>query len=66
MVPNGTFREVSVSSSSQFPTLFPLGADFGGPPLMSVLALQSCDRCVYSGNILSVLPFPPPLPLLGS
>ena len=27
MVPNGTFCEVSVSSSSQFPTLFPLGAD---------------------------------------
>ena len=34
MVPNGTFREVSVSSSSQFPTLFPFGADFGCLPLM--------------------------------
>ena len=34
MVPNGTFCEVSVSSSSQFTTLFPLGADFGGLPSM--------------------------------
>ena len=33
MVPNGTFSEVSVSSSSQFPTPFPMGADFGSPPL---------------------------------
>ena len=29
MVPNGTFCDVSGSSSSQHPTHFPLGADFG-------------------------------------
>ena len=31
MVSNGTFCDVSVSSSSQFPTPFPLGADCGSP-----------------------------------
>ena len=41
MVPNGPFCEVSVSSSSQFPTLFPLDADFGCLLLTCVLALQS-------------------------
>ena len=43
MVTNGTFCDVSGSSSSQLPTPFPLGADFGGPPLIWVLALQSAD-----------------------
>ena len=38
MVTNGTFCEVSVSSP-QFPTPFPLGADFGSLPLTGVLAL---------------------------
>ena len=33
IVPIGTCCSTSRSSSSQFPTLVPLGADFGGPPL---------------------------------
>ena len=54
MVPNGTFCEVSVSSSSQFPTLFPVGADFGDPPLMRVLALQSALTNASTAETFSV------------
>ena len=49
------FCKVSVSSSSQFPTLFPLGADFGWSSIdvsFWLCNLLECDQCVHSGNIL--------------
>ena len=37
MMPHGTFRDVSSSSSSKLPTLLPMGAAVGGPPSTWVL-----------------------------
>ena len=43
-MPNGTFCDSSCSSSSHFSMPFHLAVDFGGPPLMRVLGLQSALR----------------------
>ena len=53
--------DVSCSSSWQLPTPFPLGADFVGPSLGRVFALQSAPRRPMRPqrkHALSVLTFP--------
>ena len=67
MVPNGTFCEVSCSSSSsQLPTPFPSGAGFGSPPLRRVFVLQTAlmwPMRPQRKHAVAVLPFPPPFVL---
>ena len=60
MVPNGTFCDVSVSSSSQLPTHSPLGADFGDPTLLDQLEEEVTLIHWERGIVVHCAPIRPP------
>ena len=60
MVPNGTFCDVSVSSSSQLPTHGPLGADLGGPTLLDQLEEEVTLIHWERGIVVHCAPIRPP------